>query len=120
MNIVQTFRRLGQQMKGLTNSFDMQSAQMPLIKKLYAKHGLEITGGGACPEQYDVFKDGKQVAYYRLRHGGFTVDYPDVSGEEIMEEYPKGDGSFHSDERVVYLAKAMRVLLSKLAEPPTP
>jgi hypothetical protein len=114
MNIVQTFRRLGQQMSGLGNAFDMQSAQMPLIKKLYAKNGLEIKGGGACPEQYDVFKDGQQVAYYRLRHGEFTVDYPNVSGEEIMAEYPNGDGIFDDNERLVYLSKAMRQVLLKL------
>jgi hypothetical protein len=117
MNIIQTFRRLGQQMSGWNNAFDSQSAQMPLIKKLYAKNGLELKMTcGACPEQYDVFKDGKQVAYYRLRHGEFTVDYPNVSGEEIMSEYPNGDGIFDNDERLVYLTKAMRQVLLKLKE----
>ena len=27
----------------------------------------------ACPEQYDVFKDEKQVGYVRLRWGNLTV-----------------------------------------------
>lgn len=114
MNIVQTFRRIGQQMKGLNSVFDAQANQIQLIKKLYSKYGLEINGGGACPEQYDVFKDGQQVAYYRLRHGGFTVDYPNVSGEEILSEYPNGDGAFDNDERLNYLTKALRILLLKL------
>lgn len=98
-------------MKGWDNSFSNQSAQMPLLKKMYAKNGLEIKGGGACPEQYDVFKDGKQVAYYRLRHGEFRADYPDCDGETIYEAQPQGDGIFDANERLFYLAKAMRQVL---------
>ena len=30
----------------------------------------------ACPEQYDVFKGGKQVGYIRLRHGVLSCRYP--------------------------------------------
>ena len=37
----------------------------------------------ACPEQYDVFEDGVQVAYVRLRHGSLRVDVPDCGGETI-------------------------------------
>lgn len=139
MKIVQTFRRLGQQMSRWGNAFDMQSAQMPLIKKLYAKNGLEIKGGGACPEQYDVFKDGQQVAYYRLRHGEFTVNlglpcFADsyspsnsaqaiisnasisslLSEEKILSECPNGDGIFDNNERLLYLSKAMHQVLLKL------
>ena len=88
--------------------------QMQLAKKLYAKNGLQIEGGGAYPEQYDVFKDGQQVAYYRLRHGVFTVTYPDAPGEEIMSECPNGYGIFDGDERLAYLSKAMRQVLLKL------
>jgi len=29
---------------------------------------------GACPEQYDVFKNGQQVGYLRLRHGFFSAE----------------------------------------------
>lgn len=90
---------------------------MPLVKKLYTKNGLEIKMTScACPEQYDIFKDGKQVAYYRLRHGEFTVDYPNVSGEEIMSECPNGDGIFDDNERLNYLSKAMRKVLLKLKD----
>jgi hypothetical protein len=38
---------------------------------------------GACPEQYDVFYNGKQVGYVRLRWGTLRVKYPDVGGEEV-------------------------------------
>ena len=68
---------------------------------------------GACPEQYDVFDDsGHQVAYFRLRHGCFTVDVPCHNTETIYEEYPKGDGMFNDDERMFYLTEA----INKVAE----
>ena len=60
----------------------------------------------ACPEQYDVFKDEKQVGYVRLRWGNLTVDSPDCGGESVYEHY-FGDawkGSFDDDnERNKYL-----------------
>lgn len=115
MNIIQSFRRLGQKLTGWNKSFDMQSAQMPLINKLYAKNGLEIKMTcPACPEQYDIFKNGKQVAYYRLKHGEFTVDYPTCLKEEIMNESPNGDGIFDDNERLIYLTKAMRAVISRI------
>jgi len=114
MNLVQSLRRMGQQFRGWNSVFDVQEAQILLIRKLYAKHGLEIKGGGACPEQYDVFKDGEQVAYLRLRGGDFTVDYPNVSGEEILSAYPNGDGAFDANERLIYLTKALRQILINL------
>ena len=62
----------------------------------------------ACPEQYDVFDDlGQQVAYFRLRHGGFRVDVPDYGGETIYTANPKGDGIFDREERVHYLTEAV-------------
>jgi hypothetical protein len=62
----------------------------------------------ACPEQYDVFDDlGQQVAYFRLRHGGFRVDVPDCGGETIYSANPEGDGIFTREERVRYLTEAV-------------
>lgn len=40
----------------------------------------------ACPEQYDVFKDEKQVGYVRLRWGYLSCRYPDYEGDEIYSE----------------------------------
>jgi len=68
----------------------------------------------ACPEQYEVFKDGKQVAYYRLRHGEFRVDLGECGGETIYEAEPNGDGIFDADERFIYLIKAIREVLLKI------
>lgn len=61
----------------------------------------------ACPEQYDVFKDDKQVGYLRLRHGYFRADVPDCGGETVYEAEPSGDGIFQDSERDYYLETAI-------------
>lgn len=112
-------RGLFQQTKesGWELSMRNQSNQYPIIQKLFSNNGLTLViTCPACPEQYDVFKGDKQVAYFRLRHGVFTVDYPDVEGDEIYYAEPKGNGIFDKDERLNYMAKAMRVVLNKINE----
>ena len=68
----------------------------------------------AFPEQYDVYKGGKQVAYVRLRHGYLRVDVPECSGETIYEkEYPEDEwkGSFYTtEERFNELNNIVKVL----------
>ena len=61
----------------------------------------------ACPEQYDVFKDGEQVGYLRLRHGYFYASIPNYSDEIVYEAEPKGDGMFESNERMMFLDGAI-------------
>ena len=68
----------------------------------------------ACPQQYDAYLDGKQVAYLRLRHGGFTVTVPDVGGELVYAGYPKGDGIFYEDEEEFFLNEAVDSILAHL------
>ncbi len=116
MNIVQVLRRIEQSSgNGWSKSFDMQSAQIPLIEKLYANNGLEIKMTcGACPEQYEIFRNGEQVAYYRLRHGEFRVDFPDCGGETIYHAEPNGDGIFDDNERLKYLSEAMKAVITKI------
>lgn len=65
---------------------------------------------GACPEQYDVFFEGEQVAYLRLRHGRFYAECPDVGGKRVYEAYPEGDGIFLWDEREEYLTNAIKAV----------
>ena len=72
---------------------------------------LEMTCS-ACPEQYDVFLDDKDVGYLRLRHGRFTVDCP--FGNTIRTAFPEGDGCFDSDERMEYLEMAVNSIWSEL------
>ena len=62
----------------------------------------------ACPEQYDVHDDeGNIVAYFRLRHGTFSVQCPDVGGEVVYTAQTKGDGIFEDDERMKHLYTAI-------------
>ena len=63
-----------------------------------------------CPEQYDVFKDGVQLAYLRLRHGTFYGSVPDAYGAYLFEVAPKGDGCFEYDERDMFLSEAISIL----------
>lgn len=64
----------------------------------------------ACPEQYDVFVNGQQVGYLRLRHGHFSVSYPDHYGETIYSASPRGDGIFEPEERNFYLNEAIKAI----------
>lgn len=117
MGLLQTFRRIGQTQEWSWNeAIDLLHWQFPLVEKLFARNGLEIQlTCEACPEQYEIFKERKQVAYFRLRHGEFRVDYPDCGDETIYEAEPNGEGIFEPNERLVYLAKAMREVLKRLA-----
>lgn len=56
---------------------------------------------GACPEQYDVYIEGVQHGYVRLRWGGLRCDYPDVGGETIYQySFDEGfQGCFDDDEQ---------------------
>lgn len=68
---------------------------------------------GACPEQYDVYLEGDQVGYVRLRWGTLRCDYPDVGGEMIYEhDFDEAyAGCFYSDDQRDYhldlIAKAL-------------
>jgi hypothetical protein len=77
--------------------------------------GYEFRGGGICPEQYDVYKDGVQLAYCRLRHGHFTVEVPDVCGVLVYHAHPDGDGSFDDGERETFLRRAIAAIQSHIA-----
>lgn len=83
--------------------------KVPMYKLGIMIHGYRLVQTcSACPEQYDVFDDlGQQVAYFRLRHGDFTVDVPDADGVQVYHAEPKGDGVFYDDERVKYLTEAI-------------
>ena len=71
----------------------------------------------AYPEQYDAFYQGKQVGYLRLRHGCFSVEYPNAGGERIYyAENLNADGCFDDDERAHFLNIARQVIAMKLAE----
>lgn len=64
----------------------------------------------ACPEQYDVFKDGKIVGYLRLRHGSFRADVPDCGGKTVYTSNTKGDGCFEPEEKELELNNAIEAI----------
>lgn len=68
------------------------------------------------PEQYDVYDGETKVAYFRLRHGEFTVDVPDCGGETIYEAEPNGDGLFDANERQRYLTEAVAAVRARCAD----
>lgn len=75
--------------------------------------GFELVQtSSACPEQYDVFKEGQQVAYLRLRNGFFTCEVPDCGGKLVYEVQPEGDGIFEPHERERYLTEALQAVLA--------
>lgn len=64
---------------------------------------------GACPEQYDAYFNNDYVGYFRLRYGNFYVE--SVKDETIVYyTYPKGDGVFEEDERMIELTKGIEFL----------
>ena len=89
--------------------------------------GCNVVGGGAWPEQYDVYTDNKHVGYIRLRHGDLTVEVPDVWGEEIYRAKPSvkikdsisrwGYGFFLSErERQFYLKRCVSKILKNIQQ----
>ena len=80
-----------------------------------------IQTSGACPEQYDLVKHGKTIAYFRLRHGDFSVECPDVGGTVVYEAQTRGDGSFWDDEeRRIELAYGRAAVVAHYAAPAAP
>lgn len=71
----------------------------------------------ACPEQYDALLNGEVVGYLRLRWGEFTVDCPNVDGDEILSvtiDETGWQGVFNDDTRDYYLTLAKEAILKKL------
>lgn len=74
-----------------------------------------LIGGGACPEQWDVFFNGNvQVGYLRLRHGNFTAEMPNSGGLLVYQANPEGDGLFQDDEREFFLTMAIHAIDLKM------
>ena len=110
--VTKMLHRIRQQ-GAFSSLFDRQDCQIKLLQKLYLKHGLILTGGGACPEQYDVFKGEIRVAYLRLRHGGFTISDNDY--KTWVQASPEGDGMFEDNERFKWLIYALHFILRKIS-----
>lgn len=71
----------------------------------------------ACPEQYEVYHDGKVVGYIRLRHGKLYAQYPGAGGETVYEAKPRGDGRFEDEQsRVMHLNAVCRAIDRAMGE----
>ena len=68
----------------------------------------------AHPEQYDVFHDGKQIGYLRLRSGHFYAEHPVCGGKQVYHANVTGDGDFtDAQEQNGHLRFAVRALLNE-------
>lgn len=77
----------------------------------------------AMPEQYEAFRDGRQIGYLRLRHGFFRASYPDhTASVDVYGTGVRGDGSFYDDEEREHELRAAVVELLKAdgVENPSP
>ena len=90
------------------------------MSELYQSDKIEIDGYelrltcGACPEQYDVYKDGVEVGYMRLRHGSFYTAF-NPGSDPLYEADTEGDGIFEPNERERHLTAGVRALAEALA-----
>ena len=88
------------------------------MKGIFAAHALAhelnlVQTCSCCPEQYDVFYDGEQVGYMRLRHGTFRVECPGCGGELVFlsTTLVSDSGSFRDeDEREMNMSWAKRAI----------
>jgi len=72
-------------------------------------NGYRLECGGACPEQYSVYRNGREVGYLRLRHGKFTAEVlVNKKYNQVYRASTKGDGIFEDDERMIYLNEAIK------------
>lgn len=84
-------------------------------------NGYKFDGGGSCPEQYDVYKDEKIVAYVRFRWGSLTVNTEPL-GEYICcyDNFSGFQGNFNSEKQRMYYLKLITKQIDKFYEPKKP
>lgn len=86
---------------------------------MYTIKGLDfVQTCFACPEQYDVFNNGEQVCYVRLRWGCLYAECPDVGGERVYEADIGDDmaGIFKSEDQRQYYLKQIAKAVKKWLE----
>jgi len=68
----------------------------------------------SVPEQYDVSRSGSLCGYIRVRHGGMTVSYPDVDGEDLYVGSVDGFAGFTDHEREAKLLFALALIAARM------
>ena len=86
-------------------------------------NGYKFDGGGSCPEQYNVYKDDKYVAYVRFRWGSCTVKTEPGFDADIICDYCNfrfGQGNFDSEKQRIYYLKLIAKQIKKYYQPKKP
>jgi len=72
----------------------------------------------ACPEQYEVFYNNRQVSYVRLRWGKLTASFPDFDGEPIYNYKFYGEdglkGHFDNDIEREFHKNEIEIILRRI------
>jgi hypothetical protein len=73
---------------------------------------------GACPEQYDVYRNGEVVGYLRLRHSYFSARAHGPYGPTVYVTRDfQGDGAFELDiERDGHIRNALYAIRNALGD----
>lgn len=76
---------------------------------------------GSCPEQYDVYKNDKQVAYVRFRYGSCTT-YTEPLGQIICDycNFDGWQGNFESERQRNYYLQLIAKQIEKFYQPKKP
>lgn len=81
---------------------------------MFEINGYKFNGGGICPEQYDVYKNNKKVAYVRLRFGCCEVTTKPL-GDYIWsyDRFGHWQGEFNSEKQRMYYLKLITKRIEK-------
>ena len=84
-------------------------------------NGYKFDGGGACPEQYEVYKDDKYVAYVRFRWGSCAVHTKPL-GEYIYsyDNFEFGQGCFDTEKQRMYYLRLITKHIERFYQPKKP
>lgn len=87
----------------------------------YEINGYIFDGGGACPEQYEVYKNEKYMAYVRFRWGSCTV-HTEPLGEYICsyDNFNTFQGKFNTEKQRLYYLKLIANQINKFYAPKKP
>jgi len=84
------------------------------VKDIIIKGYKFVETCSMCPEQYEVFKDDKQVAYIRVRWSYANCEVPDCGGTVIHEinvdEGTMTGGFIDENQRDEFFNKVIEVL----------
>jgi len=100
----------------MTTEREAQIAQLPKLVEMFQTHGLRLAlTEHSSPEcYYAMDANGVKVAYFRIRHGEFTVKRDLADDDSVYRQEIDGFGTFFQEERIACMTKAMHALLESL------